>query len=761
MGFFNETEEEKKYKNLIKAVRSSNKISMEMIQYIVAYIENVRDNRISNDFFEYEFLERIVLEVCDEEYNSLFDFKEQFEELCRTVKFLLPDGVNTNDYVGIKNMIINNLVGPYGLIAKGLFDKKLYSLFESRHDYMFIMNLLSEVEDMPCTCQDVYNYICEVAPWTPNQTVLRSEVVSAINGLSSIVGSSDEYFKRRVEEAKKRVGVYPVDEKTLALISQEAEKAQGLIIKLENMQKRIDKFKDTLDALVKTGRKDVADLIRDGKKEIGAYSVQSVNEMQDAVNNAKTEIIRQLDEYKLTLENALKQSSDKVFHQVLLDTQEKIRQIRVAAEGLTSTTSTELYRIQQASQESVDRLKNYVENEPQLQELIQGVQLEEGLKQAILQIGSISSGAMSGAVVAPAKTGILIPGYDRMVVPANPNVVIPENVETIPILPAFDERIPFKERLEKILAEKRRREENGEIFHQMTEEILICVMEGDWVYLWGPSGCGKSYLIKQIASLLGMDMIDNGKITDKYSIMAYNDPQGNFRATQTFVSLVYGKLIKYDEFDNGNSDTHVVLNEIYSGLLDVLEKPEEPRYVTFAEDMTVPIHPNFRMMSAGNTSGEGENAVFSSRGKMDESVQERMTPKKVDYDNRVEEIIFGEHKNWYELFVNFRKICDAYAKREGFDTPPGMVTTRDAAAITKYIGHNSKSIDQVIREKFVQTKSDSYLKFIKQKAEEMYGLEDVSEEDLVAYETLSEVPGEELGKRLIYACNNAVKNGRK
>ena len=526
------------------------------------------------------------------------------------------------------------------------------------------------------------------------------------------------------------------------------------------MQKKIDKFKETLDSLVKSGKKDVSELIRDGKKEIGDYSVQTVKEMQDSVNNAKVDIIKQLDEYLLSLEISLKQSSDKVFNQVLLDTQEKIRQIRVAAEGLTSTTSTELLRIQRASEDSVDKLKNYIENEPQLQELLKGVELDEGLKEAILQISSLSTGAMSGAVVAKTKAGILIPGNERIVVPANPNVVIPDKTETIGILPAFDEAIPFNVRVEKILAEKRRREENGEIFHEMTEEVIRCVMEGDWVYLWGPSGCGKSYVIKQVASLIGIDMVDNGKITDKYSIMAYNDPHGNFRATQAFVALTYGRLLSLDEFDNGNPDTQVVLNELYSGLLDVLEKPEKERYVTFAEDMTVPIHPNFRMVSAGNTSGEGENAIFSSRGKIDESVQERMTPKRFNYDNRVEQRIFGEYESWYQLFVNFRKICDEYAKREGLDTPPGIVTTRDAAAITKYIKHNSKSIDQVIREKFVQTKNDSYLRFIMKQAKEIYGIDSVSE-DLAEYEKLSEVPNLELGKRLIYACDSAIKNGRR
>ena len=760
MGFFNETEEEKQYKTLIKAIKSSSKLDLEMIQYLVDYVTKVKNREINNDFYEYEFLERVMLELADSDYDYLEDFKAQLEETIEVVKYLLPDGLNTEDYQNIKNMIINKLIGSNGLIEKGLFDRNLYSTFGSRYDYLFVVDLIADEKELPCSYQDIFNYVCEVAPYTPNQTVLRCEVVACINGLKSVVGSTDEYFKKRLDEARKRVGIYPVDEKTLALISAEAEKAQALIVKLEIMQKKVDSFKETIDAKVKNGRQEIGDAVSTGKKEIGDYSVQSVKEMQEAVNSAKTEVLKQLDEYLISLETSLKQSSDKVFNQILLDAQEKIRQIRVAAEGLTNTTTSELLRIQQASESSVEKLRNYVENEPQLQELLQKANSDDAVREALLQFSSIASGAMSGAVVGKSQTGILIPGHDRLVVPANPNVVIPECVQNIQVIPAFDESIPFEVRLEKILAEKRRREENGEIFHEMTDEIIRCVMEGDWPYLWGPSGCGKSYLMKQVCDLIGIEMVDNGKITDKYSIMAYNDPHGNFRATQAFVAVTYGKMLKLDEFDNGNPDTQVVLNELYSGSLDVLEKPDVPRYVTFAEDMTVPIHPNFRMMSAGNTSGEGENAIFSSRGKIDESVQERMTPKKINYDNRVEQRIFGEYESWYQLFVNFRSICDAYAKKEGLDVPPGIVTTRDAAAITKYIRHNSKSVDQVIREKFVQTKSDSYLKFIIKQAKEMYGFGN-NLDDIVDYPTLSEIPNEELGKRLVLACDSAVKNGRR
>ena len=91
------------------------------------------------------------------------------------------------------------------------------------------------------------------------------------------------------------------------------------------------------------------------------------------------------------------------------------------------------------------------------------------------------------------------------------------------------------------------------------------------------------------------------------------------------------------------------------------------------------------MLAAGNTSGEGENEAFSSRGKMDESLQERMTPIFIDYDDRVEERILNKYPEWYQFFVNFRKACLKYASSIGQVSAQGIATTRDAAAIRKYI----------------------------------------------------------------------------
>lgn len=738
MGLFSEeTQFEKECKELLRVIRNAD-VSYDAQDYFSTYVMDVRDGKRNNDFYEFDFLRAIILECLNSNSEQSI---EDFEEIIKQVKFLLPLGMETEDYEIIKNMIIN---------GNHVWNMQLYALFNNRLDYIQIMKIIQSEKIFSDNYDSIVHYAITVSPYCINTSVLKSELLSFIDGLKSEYGDIEAYQNKCLTEAKKRCGVYPIDEKTLALIASEASKAQGLIAKLEAMQKQVNDYQEKINTLTENG-----------KKEIGEYSSTKVKEMQQEVESTKSELTTKLDEYLLTLEQALKNSSDQIFNQILIDSQNELRDIKLAAQSLSGNTTTELLRIQQASEASVDALKKYVESEPQLQKLLKEAADSETVKKAILQLSEAQQNHTAQVVVPAEASGIIIPGNDRLVVPANPKVILPRGEIQEGILPAFDESIPFDTRYQKILDEKKRREDNGEIFHSMIDEVINCVMEGDWVYLWGPSGCGKSYIFKQVASLVGIDLIENGKITDKYSIMAYNDPHGRFRATQAFVALTYGKLLSLDEFDNGNPDTQVVLNELYSGLLDALEDPNKKRYITFAEDMTVPIHPNFRMISAGNTSGEGENQLFSSRGKIDEAVQERMTPKKFDYDNRVEQRIFGSYTDWYGLFANFRKACDAYAKRQGLSSAPGMITTRDAAAIVKYIRHNSKKIDQILREKFIQTKSSTYLNIICDVLTELYDLSDMEDVEISDSTKLDEISEKVLAKKLVLGCQDAIQNGNR
>ena len=712
-------DDNKIYKEIYKAIKLSECLDNEKV-YLKEYIDNVKENLINNDFYDLETLKYFIYVCLTEHFGEVHDY---FNKVVDLFKMLLPDGLNNNNFKVISHLIITN--GYY-------LDVELFTLFSNLFD---VFNIGKIIKRKNIDTSIIIEFATKISPYTQGEEILKYEIISFIESYENILDIS-EFINEKLEEAKKRCGIYPVDEKKLALIASQIRKTSGLITRLENLSKKVDNHKEVIDSLVKLS-----------KKEIDDHASNKVFEMKENIEDVKNEMVVKLDEYLLILEEQLKNNSDVVFNKVLEDASKKLREIRLAADMLGTNTANDLIKLQKASEESISKLKDYVENEPNLREILKSASESESVKKAILELGKVKEKSV--------KESVVLQGYDRVIVPATPSVILPHSDITPNLIESFDENIPFDVRIKKILDEKRKRESNGEIFHHLVDEVIACVMEGDWVYLWGPSGCGKSHIIKQVASLIGIDLVENGKITDKYSIMAYNDPHGRFRATQAFVALVYGKLLSLDEFDNGNTDTQVVLNELYSGLLDKLEKPNKDRFVTFAEDMTVKVNPNFRMISAGNTSGEGENPLYSSRGKLDESVLERMTPKRFDYDNRVEELIFGNFKNWYNLFVNFRKVCDDFAKREDLSSAPGMVTTRDASAIVKYIKHNSKSVDQIISEKFTQIKSSEYLGFIASGFKSMYGINEVR--DIEINIPLDCVDEKTLAKKLVYACTRGKK----
>jgi energy-coupling factor transporter ATP-binding protein EcfA2 len=486
-----------------------------------------------------------------------------------------------------------------------------------------------------------------------------------------------------------------------------------------------------------------------------------------------------MDEYLEHLKGLLKIDSDKIFQETIIEATNKVNEFRLVAKGVTATAADELIRYQAACDEVFTKLKNYMENEPNLQHFLNTPELSDMISFFRLNKGNI----INLAKEKPAKkeenkeesapqeeaqeiktdsvqtkvSTFYIPGNDRIIVPMNGQVILPGTVNR-KVLRAFDRTIPFEVRLKEILDKKAKLEKKGVKFHELTEEIIRDVMEGDWLYLWGPSGCGKSYVIQQVADLIGIDVVENQKISRDYSVLGYNDPHGRFRATQTFAAALYGRMIFYDEFDSDNVIAQVVLNPLYSKLKNVIANPSKEQFYQFGEDMNISINPNMRMISAGNTSGNViESEVWNARGKIDESLLQRLTPKKLYYDDKLERSLFGNNDGWYKLFVKFRKICDAYANEETDeeDMPQGVLTTRDAQDIATYIQNNSKSVDQIMREKFVQIKDNNYLDYIVAHLPKYT----ITEREMEQSErALKEYDENALTKRLIYACNRA-KNG--
>lgn len=747
MGIFSKTEEQlrieeeqKKLRLLGNEIRNETNLEESAKNTLLEYLEKIKKG-YPNDFYEIDTLIVIFLKVIKMDFNYSLDFQEYFDKLITTFHQVVNK--ERDDYNSNKEMFINTFIGDDGVLAHDLYDQGLFSIFQNKRDYFEIMSIITENECLRENFDRIKNYIQSVSKYCLNQDVLKRDIVSYLKGYETVLDRNyDKYSETSLEGAKRRIGVYNLSAKDLATCDTKLRRVEGYL----------DQFGIYMSNL-KEEKKAVTTLVEDGKKEIKETTKASIEELRKMIELQKKALMEKLDQYLLDLESTLKDKSDETFRQIIETYKNQVAEFRNIFKGYSMGASKDLIAIQKATEESIATLQSYVSGEPQLQELLQKAQEQNSVRQKIVELVTKEEQLVEASKTS-SKEQITIPGYERTMVPYR-HIILPEKINRT-ILPSLDEKIPFELRLEALEKKMQEKESQGEIYHKKVKQIAIDVMEGDWPYLWGPSGTGKSFMVKQVADLLGMTYLKAGKITEPYSILGYNDPQGRYRITPTFISALYGYLLSLDEFDNGNPDTQVVLNDIYSELLNKMDHPEELCEVMFGDDIPVDINPNFRMIAAGNTSGEGENSVFSSRGKMDESIQERMTPIYIDYDNRVEEKILKEYPAWYKFFVDFRKACANYASNNGLETPAGTTTTRDSAAIKKYIEHNSKTLDQVIAERFIQIKNSEYRKALGKAIASMYDIDYSACQNPKFDGPLKEATEKTLAKKFIYYCKKGV-----
>ena len=197
MGLFGEDNvEERKYKNLLSAIKAKSRYERGNVLsvYITNYVTDIRDGKRNNDFFEFDFLNSVILNILEDGTKSLDDY-------IKMVKFLLPMGMETPEYEVIKNLIIS---------GNTKIDKRLYGLFNNRLDYIQVSNIIEDagIENY----ETIINYALEVSRFCANHFLLKSEIISFASGLKDTVDDVETYFNERLTDAKKRGGVYPIDD---------------------------------------------------------------------------------------------------------------------------------------------------------------------------------------------------------------------------------------------------------------------------------------------------------------------------------------------------------------------------------------------------------------------------------------------------------------------------------------------------------------------------------------------------------------------
>ena len=752
MGIFVKNDKEKEYGDLIKVVRSSD-LDRNVINHLINYVNDIKSGMVNNPFVDFETLQGVILNIINLDINN-YDVLDTLSRSEDVFKFLAPSGEKTPNFESIKREFVINFDNYIG--EDFLFNREFYSLFETREDYLQVMNIIMNDVNLRENIDNIYNFGIELGKEIDDASLLKREIISYLHLYGSVLSSDEDYLSKRIDEARKRYGIYPgIDEKTLASISREIDKAHALIKKLELMEKRVDSYVSRVDAKTKVGISSINDTVSNGKKEIESYSSNSILKMQDDLANAKKDMLEELNKYIVELQSSLKVSSDKVFNQLLNDAKEKLDQIRSIASGLSTTTTSELLKIQRQTEESLDSLKKYVENSPELKESLKSVSENEEVKKALLEFVSREK----EIVKASDNPGIIVPKQE-LVIP-NEDFMVPTFEMTQGILHAFDRTIDFKERMKKIEEVISKLESEGYIIPPALREALPWYMMGKKiVYFYGPTQSGKTTVADLLAKVVQSELLDGGKITEDHSITSYNDVRGKFDENALFYALYYGKTVFYDELDNGNPDNLIVLGTFSSKLVNKIDNPNKDVTVQFAKRRFVPINANARIIAAGNTSGKGRNREYTSRSKLDESSLERLVPIYVGYSDEVEKLIFGNNKDWYTFFKNFREFCNNWARESSLENAEGNVTTGDASTIVEFIKEDSIPVSDLIRGLFVQTKENDYLAYLIKTIKAKYGIENVNEDEIGRLNNrhLSTLKASDIAKVFVYEANNSLNN---
>ena len=576
------------------------------------------------------------------------------------------------------NSIFLEMFNKNGVIARRLFNTTIFDLFSDKFNYMkWVKNVVGDYNNGIIEAY-IKPYAVEARVYFLDEDCFTANLIDVTLKLQS-TADMQAVYDEELEKLHRMSGIYDVNEAALLDAVRKIKMAQVLHDKVVELVKVVEERVNILDATSRNSVKDVKticdDEVNKAKYELGIIDSKLKQAYEDCVNEQKQVVLYE---------------KKKLVDETFAEAEERLSQLKQAAEKVINTVRLEM------------------------PEGITQVQIEAAQRPAEIRVSGPASGPRKTAG-RPVKAASIstdgissamdyINSHDEYAhVYESQEQVTDNDVEIPAINPLLDESKNFTERYKEAMDKKAYMIAMGEHFHNMFDDVLIAVMENSNPYLIGPSGCGKTYMVSQIAKILGMDFIDIGYINEEYDILGFQTADGGYSRPNFYRCYKYGKIAFCDELDNGNSRATVKLNSFLSNIKDAS--------YNFPNGENVKRHPNFRLIGAGNTDGNGADSNYNSREKIEESVQQRFTPIYIGYDNEVERKILGDYTDWYSFLVLFRMATDEWG-RKNYGDAPGIITTRDATRIKKYNDNKSFNMHQILEYEFVQTKDITYLAFI-------------------------------------------------
>lgn len=189
----------------------------------------------------------------------------------------------------------------------------------------------------------------------------------------------------------------------------------------------------------------------------------------------------------------------------------------------------------------------------------------------------------------------------------------------------FDNYGPIQRKIEFQLPDKKVELEG--VIHSKFDTVLKFVQANEPVFLTGPAGSGKNVLCQQVAKAMGLDFYFSNAVTQEYKITGFTDAMGVFHESQFFKAFKNGGLFMLDEMDASIPEVLIILNAAIAN-----------RYFDFPAPIGyVEAHPDFRVIAAGNTFGNGADYDYVGRNQLDAASLDRFAQVRIDYDERIEE----------------------------------------------------------------------------------------------------------------------------
>lgn len=597
--------------------------------------------------------------------------------------------------------------------------EKVVSAFDDKRIVVEYFNYLLETEEI--IDRDDLELLSHVVDYvqTARQYYVddRALFVSAIKLIKEFAQASyydeedvEKIVEARLREDRKANGIYEIDRYALAELDQK-------ISEMTDRGSELATIMETADSTVKSLRSAVDGIRRDVRRT-------KENEIRDLQLKSNGIIAK----FESTYSELLSQERESLYTEresLMSDVAAQIErgktELTTASDNIAKRAALELGHINSAANGAIERIKEIVSNNAEVRKLLAEAKTDDDFLARLAAVEKMASQLPSETpqIIPSAKTGETVPTekvVESTPIVTAPTIVIPK-IEVREVDPTvnyyFDKRIPFGERFARLVEEKEKdAKSNGTLYHEKFDDAAKIVMVGKKpLYIYGPSGTGKNHMIVQLADLLKMKVVRSGYISYEQEVLGYtNSSTGSYVPSNFYHGYKYGDIIFYDEYDAGAPNAAIALNSF--------TEPDNKDY-TFPDGVTVERHPNFRIIAAGNTKGNGRTQAFHTRSKMDQSVRKRWEALFVGYDPKIEMSTLKTYPNWFEFASNFRKAIEELPTDDSSRDDIDSFTTRDADTIRTYLDDKVFPDDKIMELEIVGTKDTDYLSQIGEQMDKM------------------------------------------